>query len=114
MASSNIREWKPITLAKAYELLSRRADQEPGLMEIQSKTLDYLKEFGGSGDPLNLEQLVNELCEDGIDCEVAVNLVDICPRTLEEVFSILSMKEETKHIAPERAKEILDTLSGKC
>ena len=113
MASKRVIGSRPLTLREAYDIMAKRSEQEPMLIEIQSKTLDYLKEFSGERDLESVRSGLEELGKLGVRKEVSVVLIDICPSTIDEVFSIMQMDKEF-NLTPEIARKILEIVSKTC
>jgi DNA-directed RNA polymerase subunit F len=111
--TKNIINSKALSLPEAYKVMVKRSEQEPMLTEIQSKTLDYLKEFGGDRDIDRVKQSIDKLLGLGLNPEVSIVLVDICPTTVDEVFSILQMDKEFE-LTPEIARDILNITKESC
>ncbi|MCE4607080.1 MAG: hypothetical protein F7B59_07125 [Desulfurococcales archaeon] len=111
--SKNIIESKALSLTEAYESMVERGEQEPMLTEIQSKTLDYLKEFGGERDSIRVREFIEKLLELGLKPEVSIVLVDLCPTTIDEVFSVLQMDKEYE-LTPDIARDIIEIVGKSC
>jgi DNA-directed RNA polymerase subunit F len=113
LSSKRVIESRPLTLREAFDIMVKRSEQEPMLTEIQSKTLDYLKEFSGDRDLDVIKSGLEELEKLGVKKEVSVALIDICPSTIDEVFSIMQMDKEFS-LTPETARKIIDIVSKTC
>lgn len=111
--SKNIIGSKALSLTEAYKYMVKRSEQEPMLTEIQSKTLDYLKEFGGERDSIRIRESIERLLELELKPEVSVVLVDLCPSTIDEVFSVLQMDKEFE-LTPEIAREVIEIVEKSC
>ncbi len=89
-----IIEEKPISYSEARTLLEKRIrEKEFGIIITIDRTLSYLRLFGDK-DPSKAREAIEKLGELGLDPEITVNLVNICPSDPGEVRSILSMKKE--------------------
>ncbi|MCE4601314.1 MAG: RNA polymerase Rpb4 family protein [Desulfurococcales archaeon] len=85
---------KYVTYSEARRLLEDRVrEKEFGVIITVDKTLGYLRVFGDK-DPDKARGAVEKLVGLGLDEDVAVNIVNICPSDPGEVRSILSMKKE--------------------
>ncbi|MCE4614493.1 MAG: hypothetical protein F7B60_03060 [Desulfurococcales archaeon] len=111
--SKNIIKSKALSLSEAYDVMVKRSEQEPMLTEIQSKSLDYLKDFGGDRDKNRVRKSVEKLLNLGLKPEVSVILVDVCPSTIDEVFSVMQIDKEFD-LTPEIAREVLEIVKYSC
>jgi len=79
---------KPITIPEAKDLLSKIPANT--LSPLQSRVLTYTTTFSKL-DAKDAEELVEELVEKhGLQRDEACQVANICPRTLEELRTILS------------------------
>ncbi|MEB3862410.1 MAG: hypothetical protein GSR84_09365 [Desulfurococcales archaeon] len=72
---------------------SRIKDTEPPILPEQERTWEYLK-LVGDKDPEKERVAIEKLSELGLRQEIAVNLVNICPKTPGEVRLVLGMDKE--------------------
>ncbi|OYT62514.1 MAG: hypothetical protein B6U69_01575 [Thermofilum sp. ex4484_15] len=96
-----------LTLAEVREILEKK-EREGELSDIEQITLDYVKKFSkvkAIEAAKLVEKLVNEY---GIDKEIAIQVVNIMPGSLEELRSILSTSR--KFVSTEEAESILNLL----
>ncbi|MCE4617360.1 MAG: hypothetical protein F7C32_02110 [Desulfurococcales archaeon] len=107
-----IVKMKAVPWSYAYKFMERRAEQEPGIMGVQQKTLMYLKEFANM-EPEEAMELVRELEGLGLKDFVAANLVNICPQTINEIYWILQVDTETQY-DPDTVEKIHRILSKHC
>lgn len=113
MEERRIVESRPIPLALARRLAEERLQEgETGVSPILLKARDYLDKYG-LGDPDKAVETVEKLKELGLDEVVAVNIVNICPRSPGEVRSILMMKKEAAY-DEELVSKILETIEDFC
>ncbi len=104
---------KPVSYSEARKLLEKRIrEKEFGIIITIDRTLSYLRVFGDK-DPEKAEKTVERLVDIGLDPEVAVNIVNICPQDPGEVRSILSMKKEAVY-DEELISRILNAIKDYC
>lgn len=99
-----VRRIEEITLARAKEVLEGIRDKWGELKHFQQITLDFLTRF--SKLPASkAEELVNKLCESyGLARATAIQVVNIMPRSNEELRQILV--KEGKTFLPEELSEM--------
>lgn len=107
-----IIKMKAIPWSYAYKFMEQRASQEPGIMGIQQKTLMYLKEFANL-EPDIAVQAMEELERMGVKDVVAANLVNVCPKTVNEIYWILQVDSETSY-DPSVVQKIHEVLLKYC
>ena len=113
MEERRIVESRPIPLALARKLAEERLEEgETGVSPILLKARDYLDRFG-AGDPEKAVEAVERLKSLGLDEVVAVNIVNICPKSPGEVRSILMMKKEIAY-DEELVSKILEAIGDFC
>ncbi|RLF13148.1 MAG: DNA-directed RNA polymerase subunit F [Thermoprotei archaeon] len=102
--SLKVRRIEEITLARAKEVLAEIRDKWGELKHFQQITLDFLTRF--SKLPASkAEELVNKLCESyGLARATAIQVVNIMPRSNEELRQILV--KEGKTFLPEELSEM--------
>ncbi|RLF17575.1 MAG: hypothetical protein DRJ66_00505 [Thermoprotei archaeon] len=106
--SLKILEVKELTLPEVRKLLEERG-KTGELNRMQRITLDYLSKFSKL-DADHAVKLKEELIEKhGISMFAAVQIVNILPKTVEELRTILA--KEGKVFTEEDLKAILDTIS---
>ena len=81
----NVKKKHPISISEVKELLQ---NQEPDTMDqIQRWTYDYASKFA-KFDGMTAKNMKNELVKNcGLTEEEAVELINICPKTMSEVRS---------------------------
>jgi DNA-directed RNA polymerase subunit F len=85
--SSKINKEYPISIPEILKILS--SIDEDRLTPIQQRVLDYASKFS-KVDPDNASKLFSILTSDfEVEPELAVQLVDIMPQSVEEIRSIL-------------------------
>lgn len=85
--SSKINEKYPISIPEVLKILF--SISEGNLTSIQQRVLDYASKFS-KVKPDDAPKLISILTSDfGVEPELAVQLVDIMPRSVEEVRTIL-------------------------
>lgn len=109
MIGKEIISIKPIPLCEVAEMLSER-EKEGELGFEQKGALDYASKFRHLSKD-KCEELISKLLELAFMSEnMAVKLVDVLPKTEEEV--ILVFGQEKKDITKGQVKEVLDVLSN--
>ena len=95
---------KPISVSEVKKILEDR--KERGEMTYEQKvTLEYAQEFGKTG-PRKLKEALEKLTDIGVDEKVAIRIVDVKPKTKEELKLIF---EKTRlGLKDEQVKKILD------
>jgi len=99
-----VRKVEEITIAKAKEVLEEVKEKWGELKYFQQITLDFLTRF--SKLPADkAEELVSRLCKEfGLSKTVAIQVVNVMPRSNEELRQILI--KEGKAFLPEELNEI--------
>lgn len=86
MSSKIVKEY-PVPIPEVLKILSNLG--EDMLTPVQQRVLDYVSKFSKI-DPDNASKLISILISDfGVEHELAVQLVDIMPQSVEEIRSIL-------------------------
>ena len=95
---------KPISVSEVKKILEDR--KEKGELTYEQKvTLEYAQEFGKIG-PRKLKEAAEKLADLGIDEKIAVRIIDVRPKTKEELKLIF---EKTRlGLKDEQVKKILD------
>lgn len=96
--------------------MEKRMSSSSQLNAIQEKTWDYLKTFGNK-DHEKAYQLIKKLAEEAkIKETTAIMVLNICPKDIPFLISIVSsLPEEKENIIDENnAKKILDIISDFC
>lgn len=100
---------------EAYELLKKTVDKilekEGTVSPLLSKTLKYLNKFSKI-DPETAKALKNKLEKYGLMKESIVMIINICPKTIEELLSILEI--EKKVYEKEVLDEIIEEIKTSC
>jgi DNA-directed RNA polymerase subunit F len=103
-----ILEERPVASAIAKQLLERRSEEE--LNYEQRGTLDYLNKMIKL-NPMKAAEAIKELTKsDKIKPEIAVKIVDLLPRTEEDVRAIFA--KERFVLTKEEIGEILKIVEG--
>lgn len=85
--SSKITKEYPVSIPEVLKIFSDLG--EDTLTPIQQRVLDYVSRFS-KVDPDDASKLISILTSDfGVEHELAVQLVDIMPQSVEEIRSIL-------------------------
>jgi DNA-directed RNA polymerase subunit F len=95
---------KPVSVSEVRKILEER--KEKGELTYEQKvTLEYAQEFGKVG-PKKLKDAMEKLTDLGIDEKTAVRIIDVRPKTKEELKLIF---EKTRlGLKEEQIKKILD------
>lgn len=100
---------------EAYELLKKTIDRilekEGTIPHLLSKTLKYLNKFSKI-DPVTAKALRNKLEKYGLRKESIVMIINICPKTIDELMSILEI--EKRVYEKEVLDEILEEVKNSC
>ena len=97
-------EEKPVSVSEIKKILDKR--KEDGELTYEQKvTLEYAQEFGRTG-PRKLKEALEKLEGLGVQDKVAVRIVDVKPKTKDELKLIF---EKTRlGLKEEQIKKILD------
>jgi len=110
-----ILETRLLSNPEAYGLLKKAVDKilekEPSVIHLVQKTLDYLKKFSKM-DPESATAVRGLLEKYGLKEETIVMIINICPKTVDELRSLLELEE--RFIETETAEEIVGTLKNYC
>lgn len=99
-----VRKVEEITMAKAREVLEEVKERWGELKHFQQITLDFLTRFSKL-PPDEAEELVDRLCKEfGLSRTVAIQVVNVMPRSSEELRQILI--KEGKVFLPGELNEI--------
>ena len=103
IGKQNVTE-KPVSVSEVKKILEDR--KERGELTYEQKvTLEYAQEFGKIG-PRKLKEALEKLKDLGLDDKIAVKIIDIKPKTKEELKLIF---EKTRlGLKEEQVKKILD------
>jgi len=103
IGKQNVTE-KPVSVSEVKKILEDR--KERGELTYEQKvTLEYAQEFGKVG-PRKLKEALEKLIELGLEEKIAVKIIDIRPKTKEELRLIF---EKTRlGLKEEQIKKILD------
>jgi DNA-directed RNA polymerase subunit F len=97
---------KPVPLVSVRKILEKR--KEDGELTYEQKlVLEYVSEFAKTGIR-KTEEAVEKLKELGIDEKKAVKIIDVLPKTKEEVKLIFEKNPPSE----EQIKKILDIAAG--
>lgn len=98
---------KSITLAEVKKILEEKSGDEE-LSAIEQTTLDYVAKFT-KVEAEQARKLVKKLCSEyGLSENVAIQVVNIMPETIEELRTILGKEE--KKLEGETVQEILELI----
>jgi len=100
---------KMITLPQAAKIVEE-VKEKYGLSQLQEKVLDYLKKFSKIDEEKASELLERLIKEYGLSDASAVQIVNIMPKTVDELRTILA-KERTKVFLPEDLEKMLSTVN---
>ncbi len=107
MIGKEVKEKKPITIAKVREKLEERKEQledEEELSYEQKTTLQYAQKFG-KADSEREEKAVEEIKDLGVDEKLAVRLVNLMPFNKDQVN--LVFEKERFDIDEEETEKVL-------
>jgi len=108
-----IESRKYLTYAEAREILQRRISESGASVNpVQERAWEFLRLFG-QGDPIASRKAIDELVNAGLDEDLAVELVNMCPGDEGFINLILSSKEGLK-ISEELLNKIKRVLSSVC
>ena len=99
---------KSITLAEVKKILEDKNKNEP-LTTIEQTTLDYARKFAKIPYEKAIK-LMEDLINLGVSEDIAIQIVNILPRTIEELRTIV-MKREEREYEPEFLNKILELIS---
>ena len=108
MIGKQILGSKPVPLSTVRRILEKKKE-EGELTYEQKVTLEYVSEFGKDNQK-KVEETIEKLIEEGIDEKMAVKIVDIKPKTKEEVRLIF---EKTKNQPGEELTKKIINLCNK-
>jgi DNA-directed RNA polymerase subunit F len=103
-------ESRVLTIPEALELLRRRVE-EAEATDLQSRTLEYLEMFSKCGAD-EARELFNALTDMGLKPETAAMIVNIAPRSRDELRTLLYGEEKT--LGPEELDKILSLVARLC
>ncbi len=96
---------KNITLAEVKKILEEKSKDEE-LSAIEQTTLDYVTKFA-KVEAEQARKLVEKLCSEyGLTEDVAIQVVNVMPETIEELRTVLGKEE--KNLESETIQEILE------
>jgi len=98
-----------IALPQAAKIVEE-VKEKYGLSQLQEKVLDYLKKFSKINEEKAVELLEKLTKEYGVSEFSAVQIVNIMPKTVDELRAILA-KETTKVFLPEDLEKMLSTIN---
>ncbi|MCG2873115.1 MAG: hypothetical protein L7H09_01020 [Acidilobus sp.] len=102
-----------LTYVEAREILQRRISESGASVNpVQERTWEFLRLFG-QGDPTASRKAIEELMNAGLDEDLAVELVNMCPDDEGFINLILSGKKGLT-ISEELLNKIKETLSSVC
>ncbi len=102
-----VGEAKPVPMAIARDILSKR-EKEGELLYEQKLALEHLKKFTKLS-PKKAESLIKEISEVvKLSDEVLIQIVDILPKTPEELRTILSIEKFS--LREDEIKKILEII----
>lgn len=107
MMGREIVEEKPVTLSEVRRILEKQEKERGELTYEQKITLDYAKEFGKMAAS-KVKDAMKEFTEMGVDDKAAAKLIDIRPKTKEEVKIIF--EKVRFDLKDAQIKKILDTV----
>lgn len=97
-----------LSLPQVKKLLERRfGEGEPNY--LQKITYDYVTKFSKLS-PEKAEELMNKLKAEGISPEVAAQIVNVMPRTMDELRTLLTT--EKKLFLPSELEKILNLVNS--
>ena len=103
-------ESRMLTIPEALELLKKRVG-EAEATELQNRTLEYLELFAKCGVS-EATELLKALVEKGLKQETAVMIVNIAPRSRDELRTLLYGEEAM--LEPEEMDEIIRLVEKFC
>ena len=100
-----IKEVKAISIPELYEIM-KKIENDENILPVQSRTIQYLKKFSkiDAEKAIKLKEKLMEV--DEVDEEKAVQIINILPKTQEEIKEIF----HEKVIVGELSKKILAIL----
>ena len=99
---------KPVSVSEVKKILEDR--KERGELTYEQKvTLEFAQEFGKTG-PRKLKEAIDSLKDLGIDEKMAVKVIDVKPKTKEELK--LLFEKSRLGLKEEQVKKILDISAG--
>ena len=99
---------KLLTLPQVAEILAREAKKRE-LSSVEAVTLEYARKFS-KVDPGDAEKLFKELIKLGLPGEIAAQVVNVMPRTEDEVRALLAPL--SKGFTSEEVKAILERVNA--
>jgi len=108
-----IESRKYLTYVEAREILQRRISESGASVNpVQERAWEFLRLFG-QGDPTASRKAIEELVNAGLDEDLAVELVNMCPDDEGFINLILSGRKELT-ISEELLNKIKEVLSPVC
>ena len=108
MIGKDVIEEKPVTLVDVKQLLTKRK-KEGELSYEQKISLDYVSEFGKTAIS-KVHAALEKLKAEGMDERVAVKILDIMPKTKEELGLIF--EKVRFDLSDAKAKKILSIVAS--
>jgi len=107
MIGKQVISEKPVSVREVREILEKR--KEKGELTYEQKvSLEYAQEFG-KAKPKKAHEVIEKLRKEGIDERTAVKLVDLQPKTKEELK--LVFEKVRFRLTEDAIKKILDTVA---
>ncbi len=102
-----IVESKEIPIPLAKKLFEKRMEQE--VTDIQRKTYDYLTRFTKI-PPDKCEELLNKLQELGFKRITCVQLINICPESVDEARVLMNFEDRT--VTTEELEQVVELIKS--
>lgn len=99
---------KPLPVTEVKRLLEKRK-KEGELTYEQKVSLEYAQEFGKAAQT-KVSKAIEDLASQGIDERIAVQIVNVQPKTKEEVKLIF--EKVRSRISEDQVKKILDIVAS--
>lgn len=99
---------KPVPIVEVKKMLADVKKDRETLTYEQNVSLEYAKEFA-AGTPAKVEKAIAQLTELGMDERLAVKMIDVLPKTREDVE--LVFEKERFPLTEEKIKKIVDIVA---
>ena len=101
----------PIARKLLEKIIKEIEAKEGSVPPLLLKTVEYLRMFSKM-EPEKAEELEEELKKFNLKPETIVMIINICPKTLDELRTLLTVEERT--IDTEEATKILEVIQKYC